>query len=434
MKKVILLFSFISFVTTTTAQLRNKISYYCSYYGEQAKLTELEICLNEKSLPGLYEHTRAKKILDDITGEIGLPLNFLLVECMGIENCMAVNLQAKKGFLRYVIYDDEFLKSLDSTSSGYWASISIFAHEIGHHLSGHTLDSMGSRPDKELEADRFSGFIMYKLGATLEEAQAAMNVIGHVNIVSTHPPLPNRLAAIRNGWNDGWSSNYRQQKNQNTMPVLKPLEDIATELYDKAYLENILGNYDVAVKNCNSAIYLKKNYAEAYCLRGLVQGNMLKTDDAIKSLDTALQINPQYLLANIYKGRAYTKAKQYDKAERAFMIADLKDIGLVSTELRVERAQLYLDQKKYDAAIKTAEKAIDMGYKDTHVPYGIIGYAYLQQKKYYSSFLNFLTALEYNPTYEYARKNGMEAAKKYDDEVKKAKKAAAPQQKPAKTN
>jgi len=116
------------------------------------------------------------------------------------------------------------------------------------------------------------------------------------------------------------------------------------------------------------------------------------------------------------------------------MIADLKDIGLVSPELRAERAQLYLDQKKYDAAIKTAEKAIDMGYKDTHVPFGIIGYAYLQQKKYYNSFINFLTALEYNPTYEYARRYGIEAANKYDEELKKAKKAAAQVQKPAKTN
>jgi tetratricopeptide (TPR) repeat protein len=391
------------------AQLTNKISYYCSYYGQQAKLTELEICLGEKSLPGLYEHDRATKILKDITGEIGLPLNFLLVECMGIENCMAVNLQAKKGFLRYIIYDDAFLKSLDSTTSNsYWSSVSIFAHEIGHHLSGHTLDSMGSRPDKELEADRFSGFVMYKLGATLEQAQAAMKEIGAVRIVSTHPPLPNRLAAIRNGWNDGWSSNYRQKSNQNIMPVLKPLDDIATELYDKAYLENILGNYETAIMNLNTAIHLKKNYAQAYCLRGLVQGNMLKTDDAIKSLDTAILIKP----------------KMYDKAERALLYADLNDIGIRSPELRTEWAQLFLDQKKYDAAIKAADKAIDLGYKDVHIPLGIIGYAYLQQKKYYNSVLYFLDALEANPIYEFARKYGMEAAKKHDAEVQKAKKPA----------
>jgi tetratricopeptide (TPR) repeat protein len=201
-------------------------------------------------------------------------------------------------------------------------------------------------------------------------------------------------------------------------------------LYDKAYLENILGNYEEAVMNLNTAIHLKKNYAEAYCLRGLVQGNMLKTDDAIKSLDTAILLKPDYLLPKIYKGHAYAKAKMYDKAERALLIADLNDIGIRSPELRTEWAQLFLDQNKYDAAIKTAEKAIELGYKDTHVPFGIIGYAYLQQKKYYNSFLNFLTALEYNSTYEFARKYGMEAAKKYDDEVKKAKKPV-PQQKKA---
>lgn len=431
MKKQLVLPVLLILSISINAQLAGKITYYCSYYGQQAKLTELQICMKENSLPGLYVHNRAGKILADIMGEMALPVNFLLVECIGIQNCMAVNLQAKKGFLRYIIYDDEFLKSLDSTSSGYWASISIFAHEIGHHLSGHTLDSLGSRPDKELEADRFSGFIMYKLGATLEQAQAAMKEIGTVNIVSTHPPLPNRMAAIRNGWNDGWSSNYRQEKNTNTLPVLKPMDDIATELYDKAYLENIMGNYEEAVKFCNTALHLKKrNYAEAFCLRGLAQGNMLKTDDAIKSLDSALQLNPDYLLAGIYKGRAYTKAKQFDKAEKIFVLADLKDLYSKSAELKTEWAQLYLEQKKYDAAIKTAHKAIDLGYKDTHVPFGIIGYACLQQKKYYDSFVNFLTALEFNPTYEYARKYGMEAAKKYDEQVKKAKKVVPQQKKP----
>lgn len=34
---------------------------------------------------------------------------------------------------------------------------SIHAHEIGHHLSGHTLTSGGDRHQQELEADEFSG-------------------------------------------------------------------------------------------------------------------------------------------------------------------------------------------------------------------------------------------------------------------------------------
>ncbi|MEP6847047.1 MAG: hypothetical protein ABI861_13635, partial [Panacibacter sp.] len=74
------------------------------------------------------------------------------------------------------------------------------AHEIGHHLSGHTLLQGGSRPDLELEADRFSGYILYKMGATLDDAQIAIKIFSSDNSSSTHPAKKSRLVAITNGW------------------------------------------------------------------------------------------------------------------------------------------------------------------------------------------------------------------------------------------
>ncbi|HYC39221.1 MAG TPA: M48 family metalloprotease [Chitinophagaceae bacterium] len=401
------------------AQLDGKIIYHCSYYGDNAKLTQMEICLREGTVPGLLVHERAGKIVSDIMAEVGLPINFILVECRGIENCKAVNLLAKKGFLRYIIYDDKFLQELDSASTGYWASVSIFAHEIGHHLSGHTLDSLGSRPDKELEADRFSGFIMYRLGATLEQAQAAMKQLGDVPLVSTHPPLANRLAAIRNGWNEGWSTNYRQQKNQNTIPSLKPLEEIAVECFDRAYLDNILGKHDEAIGSCNAALRLKANYAAAYCQRGLAEANLLRTSDAIRSLDSALLADPAYILAQAYKGRAYGKAKMYGSANLEFEKAIKMDSNFGATY--AERAWMRIEQGLYVQAIRDAERALDLEYQDAHLPLSAIGYAYFKQNKYSQAVMYFSTALDYNPVFDFARKWGMEAYRKMQAAEKKPK-------------
>jgi hypothetical protein len=77
----------------------------------------------------------------------------------------------------------------------------VLAHEIGHHLNGHTVTSSGSQPSLELEADEFSGFVLRKMGASLTEAQAAMKTLASVNSSRTHPGQYDRLASIEKGWN-----------------------------------------------------------------------------------------------------------------------------------------------------------------------------------------------------------------------------------------
>jgi tetratricopeptide (TPR) repeat protein len=280
------------------------------------------------------------------------------------------------------------------------ASVSIFAHEIGHHLCGHTLDVLGSRPDKELEADRFSGFVMYKLGATLEQAQAAMVALGNPSYVSTHPPLVNRLAAIRNGWNAGWQSNYRQSNRVAAMPNLKSLDDVAGELYDAAYLFNVTGKYEDAIRTANAAINLRKNYADAYCERGYAEACLSKTMQAIKTLDTALKINPRLTLAHVYKGKAHAIARQYLLAESAFTKAASVDVGFAATY--AERAIMRNDQGRYDDAIKDASKAIILNYKDIYMPYATQGYAYFQKKDYVKAYNKFAVSVYYNRIYPFA--------------------------------
>src|SRR5215213_830875 len=93
-----------------------------------------------------------------------------------------------------------FISQLTKATGTKWAAISVLAHEIGHHLDGHTLTASGSQPQLELEADEFSGFVLRKMGASLAESQAAMKTLASERASRTHPGQYDRLSSIAKGW------------------------------------------------------------------------------------------------------------------------------------------------------------------------------------------------------------------------------------------
>jgi hypothetical protein len=161
-------------------------AFACSYYGDS---------INE-SIHSFSSVTEAEDIIEDIIGVIGLKPRFE-IRSADVPNAAAVIYRNK----RFVLYNPGFIKQMNAAAGNKWASVSILAHEIGHHLNGHTLEETGSRPDVELEADEFSGFVLRKLGASLEEAQIAMKIAASVKASHTHPGRNDRLSAIARGWN-----------------------------------------------------------------------------------------------------------------------------------------------------------------------------------------------------------------------------------------
>ena len=53
----------------------------------------------------------------------------------------------------------------------------------------------------ELEADEFAGFVLHKLGASLEQSQYIMYYIAKAEGSNTHPARADRMLAIQAGWN-----------------------------------------------------------------------------------------------------------------------------------------------------------------------------------------------------------------------------------------
>jgi hypothetical protein len=137
----------------------------------------------------------ARDIITEIIDVVGLKPRFE-VRAANVPNAAAVIMNGQ----RYILYNEKFVNSLNSALRSDWAGISILAHEIGHHLNGHTLSKGGSNQQDELEADEFSGFVLRKMGASLSEAQAAIKALAEEEDSYTHPGKSSRLTAISKGW------------------------------------------------------------------------------------------------------------------------------------------------------------------------------------------------------------------------------------------
>jgi hypothetical protein len=133
----------------------------------------------------------AKGIMDII----GLQPNFT-IKTAKVSNIEAVITHHQ----RYILYNPEFITGVNNATKDKWAFIFLLSHEIGHHLNGHTLKNAVNRWPLELEADEFAGFVLKKLGATLEQAELVMNYIAEIEASKTHPARADRIQAIANGW------------------------------------------------------------------------------------------------------------------------------------------------------------------------------------------------------------------------------------------
>lgn len=164
----------------------------CSYDGAPVRIAQVS-----HALP-----SDCRDMVAQIMRFTGLPQNFTVVEAPVPNAAAVILLDEKKIPQRVIAFNRDFMKIVRAATHGNaWAPVSVMAHEIGHHLSGHTITPGGSQPPTELEADKFSGFVLYKMGASLDDAQAALaQLVADGPDGPTHPGRGRRLRAIQEGW------------------------------------------------------------------------------------------------------------------------------------------------------------------------------------------------------------------------------------------
>ena len=105
----------------------------------------------------------ATEALQKVLSVANLKTNrFVILPCDNIGNAMAA---VYEGF-RYILYKESWL-----SQSNYWSKMAVLAHEVGHHINGHTLSgySLSESRRVELEADDWAGYAMGVLGASLTQ-------------------------------------------------------------------------------------------------------------------------------------------------------------------------------------------------------------------------------------------------------------------------
>lgn len=137
----------------------------------------------------------AVEMVNTIVSQIGIVQNFI-VEAANVLNAKA----HVSDYKRYIYYSEDFMRKLAADMPGNWPSLTILAHEVGHHIQGHTLKPGPGRPEMELEADRFSGFIVARLGGSVDDATQTLVAASEFGS-ATHPPRSARIEAVINGWN-----------------------------------------------------------------------------------------------------------------------------------------------------------------------------------------------------------------------------------------
>jgi hypothetical protein len=186
------------------------------------RVTPCGYIIPPRSLKNSFKSTyEAKEVVNSMLKVIDWSkVNFNIREQNGIQNAYAT----MSGGQRLIVYDNNFLEDIDAYAKTKWASISIMAHEVGHHYYDHVVSGKGSNVPSEIEADAFSGYVLQKEGATLEQALAAMTAIGTERQTATHPAKADRLAAITRGWNAAKASTPATTANtgSNTPPPPPP--------------------------------------------------------------------------------------------------------------------------------------------------------------------------------------------------------------------
>jgi peptidase M48-like protein len=134
-------------------------------------------------------------VVDNILAVSGLLPNFQVVETDEVGNAAAIIIEGE----RYLAFNAGWMSQYDTDAETQWELYGVMAHEVGHHLQGHTITGTGSRPPTELEADEYAGFTLSALGASLADAQSLWVTLDEHGSV-THPPRHQRLAAVERGW------------------------------------------------------------------------------------------------------------------------------------------------------------------------------------------------------------------------------------------
>jgi len=328
-----------------------------------------ELCLLAQGSIGnnFIDDKDADIALEKILSVIGASKRFILQPCSDINNAVATSYKG----LRYILYDKSFMSTIANISTS-WSQLFILAHEVGHHINGHSIDillaaadivepkTLAAKRKQELESDEFAGFILGKLGATLEQTSEAINLLASNkdDTYSSHPTKTKRLNAIKIGFNKALGKKqvvYEKKSNYDT----------AKEYFYRGYEKDDKGDYNGAISDYTKAIEIYPNNASAYYNRGSAKADLKDFKGAISDYTKAIEINPND--SDAYFNRADSKYQLKDYYGAISDFTKAIEINPNNSGAYVNRAICKYQLKDYNGACVDVKKAQDLGYDATRL-------------------------------------------------------------------
>jgi tetratricopeptide (TPR) repeat protein len=322
MKKLLYLLLFVSY------------SSYSQDYGNNADALKLCSALQTNNFGTDVE---AENALDKILNVIGASKRFVLQPCDNINNAVATSYKG----IRYILYDKDFLNSLNYGNN--WGNLFILAHEVGHHINGHSLDlvlyisetveakTLEQRRQQEIEADEFAGFVLAKLGGPLSSAEQSISSISSNkdDTYSTHPSKGKRFAAVKRGFNKG---NYKIESTK---------EGLAEEYFIKGLYEGDKGNIEEALNNYTMSISLDPKLTSALNNRSIIYMDKGLYKKALEDINIAIKLkrdDDQY-----FSNRARIKMLMSESADDPSILEAIGDLT-TAISLNPKKSYNYLER------------------------------------------------------------------------------------------
>lgn len=182
------------------------IFYSTALHGQKIKAAGFHnVDIAEKLCGRVHQNhmgiQEASQTIAEILDVVNLKYNGRILECnnFGGKVCAFI-----EDGVRWIAYDADLM---EQAASDNWSAKGILAHELAHHLLNHSLSNPGnlrlSRAD-ELDADDWAGYILGKLGASLDESLLFLNTVDHPSCemerYQTHPCKSKRIADVTKGW------------------------------------------------------------------------------------------------------------------------------------------------------------------------------------------------------------------------------------------
>jgi tetratricopeptide (TPR) repeat protein len=171
-----------------------------------------------------------------------------------------------------------------------------------------------------------------------------------------------------------------------------------TSPLQKGVSEYEIGNIDNAIKSFDEAIKLNPNLPETYIKRGDAKFNLYQFKEAIKDYTYTIKLDNSSIYAYTKRAAAYEILEEKAKAQQDYQTAS--KIPVVSSKEYAEKGYLLLQKHQYNDALKFLNKSIDIDPKNIK-SFLWRAFTYEHTKSFQKAIDDYDLAIKNNPKYTY---------------------------------